>query len=172
MNAFDNAGYTNCYGCGARVLDEDGPTHRYLGASPGCWAIKGAVLARSSADPAWGDDRLLILNSYCAQHPGVPGPQATQSVCVHLIGLYVALERGYDSTRVTTALRRAADGSRRFYWLEPPADRYVVTIRDVYDAPDTSAHQAVARAMAETTWAAWAAHRAQIETWAAALGLR
>jgi hypothetical protein len=55
-----------CYGCGALAPNEDGPAHRYIGASPGCWAVYGEVLARASADPAWGDDQLLILNSYCA----------------------------------------------------------------------------------------------------------
>lgn len=161
-----------CYGCGALVPNEDGPAHRYIGASPGCWAVYGEVLARASADPAWGDDQLLILNSYCAQHPGTPGPQATQSVCVHLIGLHVALEWGYDSSRVLAALRRAADGSHRFRWLAPPAGRYGATILDVRDASDPAAHRAAARAMAETTWAAWVAHRAQVAAWAAAVGLR
>lgn len=161
----------HCYGCGALVPDEDGPTHRYLGASPGCWAIYGEVLARGAADPARGDDRLLILNSYCVQHPGVPGPQATQSVWVHLIGLYLVLERGYDSSsRVVSALGRAAGGGR-FHWLIPPVGRYPVTIVDVHAAADPAAHRAAARAMAKTTWAAWQGYHAQVAAWAAALGL-
>lgn len=172
IDVTDNLAHIFCYGCGARVPDEDGPDHRYIGASPGCWAVYGEVLARASADPAWGDDQLLILNSYCAQHPGTPGPQATQSVCVHLIGLHVALEWGYDSSRVLAALRRAADGSHRFRRLQPPAGRYDVTILDVLAAADPAAHRAVAWAMARTTWAAWVDHQAQVAAWAAAVGLR
>src|SRR5436190_1879442 len=35
-----------CIGCGVLTPDADGPTHPYLGASPGCWAVYGEVLAR------------------------------------------------------------------------------------------------------------------------------
>src|SRR5690349_15169292 len=65
-----------CVGCGAMVPDIDGPTHRYLGASPGCWQIYGEVLA--------GKDGVmphrLLVDVYAAQHPGVEGKQSSQSV--------------------------------------------------------------------------------------------
>jgi hypothetical protein len=163
---------TPCYGCGALVADSDGPTHRYIGASSGCWALHGEVLARAAADARFGDPYLFILNSYSVQHPGVANPQAIQSVVTHLIGLYAALALGYEPGRMIAVLRRAADGSRIFRRLEPPTDHYPVTIRDVHAAADPAAHHAVARAMAETTWAAWGDYHGQIAGWAAAVGVR
>lgn len=161
-----------CYGCGALVPDVDGPTHRYIGASPGCWARYGETLARAAADARFGDPKLLILNSYAVQHPGVPGPQAIQSVVAHLIGLYAALALGYDDRRMVAVLRRAADGSASFYWLSPPAAAYPVTILDLAAATDPNAYRATAQRMAETTWQAWAAHHGPIAAWAGALGVR
>lgn len=159
-----------CYGCGALVPDGDGPTHRYLGASPGCWALYGQGLARA-ADPRFGDPKLLILNSYAVQHPGVPGPQTIQSVVTHLIGLYAVLALGFDDKRIVAALRRAADSSARYHWLEPPATAYPVTILDLLATADSVVHRATARAMAETTWQAWTAHHRQVAAWARAAGV-
>ena len=45
------AGETVCGDCGARVPDVDGPTHRYLGAAPGCWAAYNDLLLSQYADP-------------------------------------------------------------------------------------------------------------------------
>lgn len=161
-----------CTGCGALVPNEDGPTHRYIGASPGCWAAHGEVLARGYSVPGFDDGRLMILNSYCVQHPGTPSPQSIQSVCVHLIGLYLVLERNFDGKRALEAVRAAADGSRAFHWLEPPTHHYEVTILDIHRAGDPAAHTAAMAALAEITWVAWATHRQQIRDWAAELGLR
>ena len=160
-----------CYGCGTLVLDVDGPTHRYIGASAGCWALYGEVLARGAGDPRFGDPGMLISNSYAVQHPGSPGPQAIQSVAVHLIGLYAILGLGYHGRRMVDVLRRAADGSHHFRWLEPPTTHYPVTIRSVYAAVEPDAHHAAAHAMAETTWATWQKYHAQIAAWAVAVGV-
>ena len=97
-----------CPGCGALFPPHDGPTHRYLGASAGCWALFGwsvvsggtdvtgliaqsripdNVVLRSSTrrcttlDSLWGD-------AYGVQHHGGTSPQAVQSVAVHLLNLH------------------------------------------------------------------------------------
>ncbi|HRN68718.1 MAG TPA: DUF5946 family protein [Promineifilum sp.] len=160
-----------CTGCGALVPNEDGPTHRYVGASPGCWAIHGEVLARGYSAPGFGDELMLQINSYCVQHPGTPSPQSIQSVCVHLIGLYLVLERNFDGRRALEAVRAAADGSRAFHWLEPPTHHYEVTILDIHRAGDPAAYAAALTEMARLTWAAWSNHHSQVRSWAAELGL-
>src|SRR5438105_15652536 len=53
-----------CVGCGALVPDIGGPTHRYIGASPGCWQAYGELLPTGTA-------HLLVVDVYAAQHPGV-----------------------------------------------------------------------------------------------------
>ena len=63
-----------CTGCGALVPDTPGPTHRYIGASPQCWALFGEVLAREYSDFRYASVHQLTVDSYAAQHPGTPSP--------------------------------------------------------------------------------------------------
>ena len=93
---------TACPGCGALVPDIDGPTHAYLGASPGCWAAWGAFQARSSASPAIAAVQPLAVDVYAVPHPGLAERRAIQSVWAHLVSLCLILERG----------RSPADGIR------------------------------------------------------------
>lgn len=53
-----------CPGCAAVVPDVDGPTHRYIGGAPACWAAFTELLVQGIA-PYGGD-------AYAAQHPGSP----------------------------------------------------------------------------------------------------
>src|SRR5690349_16527175 len=90
-----------CVGCGAMVPDVDGPTHRYIGASPGCWQIYGELLA--------GTDGImphrLLVDVYAAQHPGVEGKQSSQSVAAHLFVLCLVLEHGLEPGMATRAIK-------------------------------------------------------------------
>lgn len=159
-----------CYGCGALVPDVNGPVHRYIGASPGCWAIHGEVLARRYADDRLSDPLLLLGNSYPVQHPGTPSPQAIRSVAIHLMGLYLSLEGKLAGRNMADVLRAAAAGRDRFVWLTPPEVRYPTTILDVRDAGPAE-FAAVLQRMAAETWATWADHQPQIRRWSAELGL-
>src|SRR3954463_4903355 len=99
-----------CPGCGRLYPGSDGPTHAYIGASPGCWARYGELLALE-----YGDARLmrwhrLTADAYAAQHPGWPERRSAQSVHVPLAGLYLTLERGLGGRAVSRAMQRLADG--------------------------------------------------------------
>ena len=83
-----------CQGCGALVPDVDGPTHRYIGASPGCWAVYGELSEKEADNFCYMRSHQMTVDTYCAQHPWTPSPQAIRSVAVHLVGLYLRLERG------------------------------------------------------------------------------
>jgi hypothetical protein len=67
-----------CVGCAAMVPDIDGPTHRYIGASPGCWALYGELAEKEAGDFRYVRSHQLTVDAYCAQHPGVPSPQAVR----------------------------------------------------------------------------------------------
>src|SRR5687768_12382269 len=88
-----------CAGCGALVPDSDGPTHAYIGASPGCWAVFGEVTAREYGDYRYASTHRFTVDVYAAQHPGPPERRSIQSVAVHLISLHLALEKGMASER-------------------------------------------------------------------------
>ena len=96
-----------CFGCGGLVPQMDGPTHRYMLSSPGCWHVYGQVLVRDYTDPALRDVHRLTVDSYAVQHPGQPTPQAIQSVCVHLMSLCLIVERGLATSYATRVMGAA-----------------------------------------------------------------
>ncbi len=156
-----------CHGCGAMVPAGDGATHAYIGAAAGCWALYGEVLAREYEDFRFARHHQLTVDSYATQHPGRPERRAIQSVAVHLIGLHLNLERGLPGYEIPRLLQRAADRSDAYHWLEPPESSGSVTVVDVHAAgDDADAHLAAVRRWAESTWAAWAPHHAQVRAWA------
>lgn len=53
-----------CMGCGGVFAEIQGPTHRYLESSPGCWAAYGEVLAREYSDPAYFQVHRLTVDAY------------------------------------------------------------------------------------------------------------
>jgi len=155
-----------CIGCGARVAEGDGPAHKYIGASPGCWALYGEVLAREYTDPRYGTAHQLTVDAYAAQHPGTPSPQSIQSVTVHLVGLYVVCELGRSPQQARKTIQRAVQHKKDFIWLEPPRPLGSMTIVDIHKAKDHSEHNALVRDWAVSVWKAWEPHHAMIRRWA------
>lgn len=166
----DDPSSVACPGCGALVPATDGPTHAYFGEAPGCWALFGEVLAREYGDARFGSAQHLTVDAYAAQHPGRPERRTIQSVAVHLIGLHLALEQSARPEGLARARQVAAARSDQFCWLEPPAGRGAVTVRDVHAAgDDPEAHGRMVREWAGAVWQAWAPHHARIRAWAAPL---
>jgi hypothetical protein len=148
------------------VPEMDGPTHRYLESSPGCWHVYGQVLAREYSDPAFGTLHRLTVDSYAVQHPGRPSAQAIRSVCIHLVSLHLVLERGLAAAYATRVMAAAARAKERFFWLTPPAAMGVFTVADVAAAATPAEHEEKVRTWAEAAWAAWARHHATVRGWA------
>lgn len=147
-----------CIGCGARVPDTDGPVHRYLGASPGCWAYYGELLSAEYLDRNLAPMQRLTINTYAVQHPGVPGPQTKQSLWVHLAGLCLVLERGQPADRTTTLMAGLVSQRWDWDWLEPPALPYPRTIVDVRGARTLDNYDQAVAEWSVSTWLAWQAH--------------
>jgi len=59
-----------CFGCGGLFPDVSGPTHRYMEATPGCWAAYGEVLARQYVDAGYATAGQMTVDAYAVQHPG------------------------------------------------------------------------------------------------------
>lgn len=154
-----------CVGCGAEFEAQNGPTHRYMLSSPGCWARYGEVLAALSADRALEAPLVMCVDAFAVQHPGTPTPQAIQSVAVHLINMhsYLVLGRAVSPPRLV-------GHKGAFHWLTPPGVPAEHTVRTI---PLTGSHTELkdaARVWVGAVWAAWAPHHAQIATWAARYG--
>jgi hypothetical protein len=148
-----------CPGCGALVpvTDETRTRNAYVGAAPGCFAAYAELIGREIADAALSQAHLLASDAYPAQHPGVPGRQSSQSVWVHLVGLCLTLEHGFDGVASARAKGRLAAADARFDWLEPPDSLGELTVLDVLAAAPED-HVATVRRWAEAVWAAWAPH--------------
>lgn len=161
-----------CVGCGALVPDIDAPTHRYIGASPGCWQAYGELQAAGySADSPFSPHRLAV-DIYAAQHPGVPGKQSSQSVACHLFILCLVLERNVDPSFATRAITQFLDKYKEggFQWMEPPASLGPLTVLDVLNATGQADHNRRVMLWAESVWRAWEPHHGTVRAWADEMG--
>jgi hypothetical protein len=154
-----------CFSCGALVSDMEGPTHKYLLASPGCWALYGEILARDYGEYNYPPVHRLVVDAYAVQHPGKPMRQAIQSVAVHLIGLYLSLERAMGAKDVTRAIGRATEFSDGFIWLDPPKSMGPITAVQVAKTASLEEYDRLGKDWARSAWEAWASHHAQIRKW-------
>ena len=143
------------------VDDASGTPHPYVGASAGCWEVYGQVLSREyEALPLLRETHLLTVDTYSVQHPGVPERRSVQSVNVHLMRLYLALELGSGEAEIHAATRRLLKGASRLVWLTPPRPNGTLTVLDVLAARDLGAHREAVAAWARDVWRAWSLHHA------------
>jgi hypothetical protein len=154
-----------CPGCGGTFPVMDGPTHRYMESSPGCWAAYGVVLAREYSDPACFEVHRLTVDAYAVQHPGRPLPQSIRSVGLHLVRLCLQLERGLPAEKANEAMVAAARAKHVFTWLEPPSSLGALTVADVVGLPTAAEHRQAVRAWAAAAWRAWSAHHGAVRRW-------
>lgn len=160
----------SCPGCGVRLPHTGGPTHRYIGASPGCWAAFGEVSEKEYGDFRYARVHGLTVDAYCAQHPGVLSPQAGRSVAVHLVGLCLQMERDLGPEELYAAHKRvsslAKERKRGISWLDPPDLLVAHTILYVLDAEGPEEHADRVREWARSVWEAWAPHHETVRRWA------
>lgn len=159
-----------CRGCGADVpAVPDGPTHAYLDASPGCWALYTAMLGREfSAFDA--EVHRLSVDAYAVQHPGEPSPRRIQSICVHLVALCLTFEHGWTVEDLRPLMGDMSKG--RYFeprWLDPVPEGYSLTILNLLDAETPDAYGEQVRRWSRGTWESWSDHHDQVRECAAAV---
>lgn len=158
-----------CPGCQAVLPRSDGPTHRYIGASPACWELYTTLLYSTPLAPA--ANTALLVDAYAAQHPGVPSDQSINSVAVHLITLYGALDRGepVDKAiwiRQQAVSERSSPKRGRFHWLMPPDFRGSVTVAEIVAQPTPEERTGLALQYVVNVWQLWSQdHRAVVAGW-------
>jgi Family of unknown function (DUF5946) len=148
-----------CVGCHGVVPDVDGPIHRYMTAAPGCWRAYTELLGGGGLPPSPAVG--LTVDAYAVTHPGMPGPQSTPSVWIHLVTLCFVLERRWPVEQATRLRRAAADAFRGWPWLTPPGSMGEVTAIDVatsLSAGDGASAVSLTRRWVDGAWAAWASH--------------
>lgn len=156
-----------CPSCGAVTATSDGPVHRYLESSPGCWAAYGEVLAREYSDYHYARHHHFTVDAYALQHPGKSSPQTIQSAAVHLASLCKIIEDGYSNADSTKFMQKFVNHKERFFWLQPPSNLGEITLMDVLAATDADSHLAMVKCWALSTWDAWQHHHDQVRQWLA-----
>ena len=154
-----------CFSCGGEFPDIDGPVHRYMASSPGCWSVYGEVLAREYSEPSYFEVHRLTVDAYAVQHPGSTDRQSVQSVGLHLIRLCLFLEQGLTAENANDAMLKAGKYKHSFTWLKPPASFGAITAADVARAKTVEEHKAVVRAWAQSSWDAWSVHHDTVRSW-------
>ena len=133
----------------------EGPTHRYMASSPGCWAAYGDVLVREYEDASFAGAHRLGVDAYAVQHPDQPSPQSIQSVAVHLIRLCLLLDEGAEIGRANEIMLAATKMKKHFVWLTPPPSRGTITVADLRRAGSAAEHVKLERFWAKVVWKAW-----------------
>jgi hypothetical protein len=155
-----------CSGCGTALPDDpNGPHHRYMTASSGCWQAFGEILAAEFSRPGWGREHRLTVDTYAAQHPGEDDRKQRQSVAIHLVALCHRLEHGLDPQALLAATQRLTADKREWPRLSAPRS-FAMTVVDVLKATTGEEHLALVRRWAEATWEAWSNEHATVRGWA------
>jgi hypothetical protein len=154
-----------CVGCRAMFPETEGPVHRYMESSPGCWAAYGEVLTREYSDMTFVSAHRLTVDTYAVQHPGRPSPQSIHSVGLHLVSLCLVLERAVPTQQATEWLQKFARYKEHLFWLDPPATRGTITVFDVSIAKDAREHIECVWDWAAAAWSAWSQHHKTIYDW-------
>lgn len=157
--------YYKCFSCGGEYPDIEGPTHRYMKSSPGCWAIYGEILAREYENTKLMEIHRLSVDAYAVQHPGGKDRQSIQSVGAHLIRLCLFIEHNLSPENANAAMLIAAKHKHKYTWLKPPDSLGNITAADVHKAKDAAEHKKIVRAWANESWMAWSAYHGVIRSW-------
>lgn len=160
-----------CPDCRVWLPAVEGAAHRYIGASPSCWALFSALVNAGEPPLAPHPHNGLLLDAYAVQHPGQPSSQAIQSVAVHLLALFGVLEAGMAPEQVLWIRQRAVHGEAperhaRFAWLTPPDFTGSPTIADIVAGTTPQNRTERAIAYIQAVWRLWASpHRTTIAGW-------
>ena len=145
-----------CPGCGLETPVSERGYDRKFNASAECWSLFEEVLAAEFQNPVlFGQIHQLTVDTYAVQHAG--GQHPDKSVCLHLVGLYLMLERDISPVKVPPLLQRL---SNRAIWphLDPPEKRASLTVHNVALADSPPTHAQRVREWAAQVWRAWSQH--------------
>jgi hypothetical protein len=147
---------TICPDCNAPISNLDGPTHEYMGAPAGCWKIFGEVLAREYSDREYWAVHRLTVDAYAAQHASGDDPRQVQSVTVHLLALYLTLDRGLPEDEARKIMELTIQRTKSsFQKLEKPSFVGILNVSDIAKAKTAAEHKRLVTEWAQQVWSAW-----------------
>jgi Family of unknown function (DUF5946) len=167
---------TQCFSCKALVPDIQGPVHKYMDSSPGCWRLYGDILSKEYSPDFYNQDiHRITVDTFAVQHPGKSERKAIQSVNLHLISLYCVYEKKLSGEEATEVLAHAVENKNivdKFVWLEPPEFEKTKNVTDVLKATNREEHESLVRDWGGSVWQAWSEkHIKAIESFIIELGI-
>ena len=151
-----------CPGCALSMprSDRAGYAGAY-NASPECWSVYSEVLgAEFSNVLLFGQVHQLTVDTYAVQHAG--GAHPDKSVCIHLCGLHLMLERGTRPTDVPKLFQRLAETVEQWPHFAPPTEPGSLTVCDVALVDSVEEHIRTVRAWADSLWKMWSQHHSLV----------
>ena len=145
---------TICPGCRLNLPEQHLDPPDRLNASGECFQVFSDLQCYTVAkqDPEFIHQH--VVDTYEAQHAG--GPTRTITVAFGLIGLYLAVEKGYTGRQVQLARMRIAKVRKVWPRLEPPGQPALLTVMDVLcSGPDADKDRMVRKWMT-VAWESWA----------------
>ena len=94
-----------------------------------------------------------VVDAYAAQHSG----ERTRTITTvfALIGLYLAIEKGYTGKQVQEAHMKIARTRKDWPRPEPPAQPATLTVLDVLQADTDEKKERMIRIWSEAVWESW-----------------
>ncbi|MCL6548965.1 MAG: DUF5946 family protein [Alicyclobacillus sp.] len=142
-----------CPGCGLTLLKQHIlQGHRY-NASAECYEKYCELTAYTLSHP--GDDFIHqhVVDTYTAQHSG--NGMKSIATAFALIGLYYAVEHGYNGRQVQRVHTLIAHSKRSWETLPLPQTPFSVTVMDVLREPPGDRRDAMIRKWMIDVWGSW-----------------
>ncbi len=151
---------TTCPGCGLVLPDRHLDPPDRFNASGECWQLFSDLSCYTVSKRDAEFIHQCAVDVYEAQHAG--GKTRNITVVFGLIGLYLALERGYTGKQVQMAHVRIARARKDWPRLEPPSEPASLTVVDVLMVPDGPLKDAMIRQWMASVWESWADRQAWV----------
>ena len=131
-------------------------------ASVACRAMYGEVAGYELEQVArLGRWHQLLVDTYAAQHVGPATPRIGPTFA--LIGLHLALDRGWDGLAVRDSHQALARRHRDWPAFETPALVWKMTVADLALASSPEEHITILGRWAAEVWAAWRTAHGAVE---------
>ena len=152
---------TTCPGCGLELPEKPAASGEgYYNATSECFDVYAEILGEEFSSPVlFGAVHQLSVDTYAVQHAG--GPHPDKSMGVHLVGLYLVLERGFAPTSAPPIMAKMASAIAVWPHFDPPArsaEQRLLTVYDVATSESIPEQIKAVKAWAQSVWGAWAEH--------------
>jgi uncharacterized protein DUF5946 len=153
------------------VPDTNGPMHRYMGSSPGCWEAFGVLLEMDYSSEGYWRSHQLTVDAWAVQHPGVEARVTLQSVAVHLIGLHLQLTKGTLPGREIVAVRRRMvekykAGELGRIWKPAGSDMGELNVLHMFETNTPEEYYQHAREWAQSAYDSYSEYHELLRSWA------